>query len=72
MRAPARVSCYSGYRADERPLSFQIGEHEYLVVDILERWYAPDEAGYRVLTAGDGKWILRHTPVLDQWTAEPG
>jgi len=32
------VHSYSGYRAEERPISFQLAGEKIVVVDILGRW----------------------------------
>ena len=37
------LECYSGRKADERPVRFQMGEHPYLVEEILDQWYGPDD-----------------------------
>ena len=34
-----RVECYSGRKADERPVRFQLGERGYLVEEVLDQWY---------------------------------
>jgi hypothetical protein len=70
--ARVRVECYSGYRADERPLRFYLREQAYEVVEIVDRWYGPDAVYFRV-KAGDGNiYILRHgqDPLKDVWTLE--
>jgi len=75
--APARkwiamkvqVHCYAGMKADERPVRFRLGEHEYMVEEVLDQWYGPDHLFFRV-RADDGKvYILRReTSVPDgEW-----
>jgi hypothetical protein len=64
-----RVECYSGYKADERPVRFHLGEQAYEVIEVLDRWYGPEAAYFRV-KAGDGNvYILRHA-ISDEWTLE--
>ncbi len=53
------VDCYSGRIADERPVRFRIDEHEYLVEEILDRWYGPDDAFYKVRADDGNLYILR-------------
>lgn len=48
-----RVECYSGYKADERPIRFYLGEQEYVVRRIVDRWYSPDATCFRI-EANDG------------------
>ena len=33
------VECYSGYRADERPVAFTYKGRRWEVAEILDRWY---------------------------------
>ena len=37
-----KVEAYSGYRADERPKTFTIGEKVLKVESVLDRWYGED------------------------------
>jgi len=66
-----QVECYSGYRADERPLRFAFpgkpGGPKYEVREVLDQWYGP---GYRCfkIRADDGNiYILRHLESEDRW-----
>jgi hypothetical protein len=43
-----RVECYSGRKADERPVRFQLDERDYLVEEVLDQWYGPGEAFFKV------------------------
>ena len=53
------VDCYSGRTADERPVRFRLDGHEYMVEDVLDQWYGPQDAFYK-LRADDGNlYILR-------------
>ena len=55
--------CYAGRKADERPVRFRVDDRDYMVEEIVEQWYGPDDSFYRV-RAGDGSVYLlrRHTP----------
>jgi hypothetical protein len=67
-----RVECYSGYKADERPLRFILAEQCYEVAEVLDQWYGPGYVCFR-LRADDGNvYILRHTSrgQEDHWTLE--
>ena len=60
------VECYSGMKADERPLRFRLDGHECLVKDILDQWYGPEKAFYKVLADDGNLYILsRETSVPD-------
>ena len=65
------VECYSGYRADERPLRFTFAGNpdapKYDVKEVLDQWYG---VGYRCfkVRADDGNiYILRHQISEDCW-----
>ena len=54
------VQCYSGGKADERPVRFQLKDREYLVQDVVDQWYGPEHQFFK-LRADDGNlYILRH------------
>ena len=42
---PVEVKCYSGFKANERPLSFILHEREFSVMDIEGSWFEEDECG---------------------------
>ncbi len=65
-----RVQCYAGAKADERPIRFQLGEHEYTVEEILDRWYGPDDTYFKVRADDQNIYILRHRPATDTWSLE--
>jgi len=53
------VECYSGRKADERPVRFRLEGREYLVEDIVDQWYDPDGVFYKVLADDGNFYILR-------------
>lgn len=62
-----KVDTYSGYKADERPTSFAIGERVFRVEECLDRWLGEDHAYFK-LRADDGcTYIIRHDTGLDFW-----
>lgn len=71
MSTELKVECYSGYRADERPLRFAFrasaGAPTYEVREVLDQWYG---IGYRCfkVRADDGNiYILRHQESEGCW-----
>ena len=67
---PVRVECHSGYKKDERPVRFIIGDRTFEVVEIDDQWYSPEAIYFRVL-ADDGKiYLLRHDEIQDRWSLE--
>lgn len=64
---PLIVEAYSGYKADERPMAFQLGDQRVGVQEILDRWYGEDYAYFK-LTGEDKKvYIIRHNYSCDIW-----
>ena len=45
-----RVECYSGSKADERPVRFRLDDHDYFVEELLDQWYGPDDTYFKVLS----------------------
>ena len=66
----AQVQCYAGRKADERPVRFQIDDRDYMVEEIIEQWYGPDESFYRVRADDDNVYLLRHRTPTDVWSLE--
>ncbi len=67
-----QVECYSGYKADERPLRFTIGARCYEVSQVLDQWYGPDATYFRARADDGNLYVLRHTDTgqQDLWTLE--
>ncbi|MHB8412216.1 MAG: hypothetical protein ACYDDI_09760 [Candidatus Acidiferrales bacterium] len=65
-----RVECYSGYRADERPLRFFAGEHTYRIERIDDKWYSPGATYFRVLADDGNVYILKHDEAEDTWSID--
>ena len=63
------VVAYSGFRSDERPLKFILAGREYQVVELLDKWYGPEETWFKVRTDDRGSYILKFSP-LHGWTLE--
>ena len=53
------VDCYSGRKADERPVRFRLGGREYLVEAVVDQWYGPQDAFYKVRADDGNFYILR-------------
>jgi hypothetical protein len=62
-----KVFAYSGYKANERPMSFIVDGQTHEVADIIDRWYGVEHDYFKLL-ADDGKvYILRWHRILDIW-----
>ena len=61
------VEAYSGYKANERPLSFVLDQKKRVVVNVMDRWYGEEHDYYKVL-ADDGRiYLIRWHRLLDLW-----
>ena len=63
---PVSVECYAGYRSEETPIRFQLGNRSIEVDEVLDRWLAPDHRYFKVRT-GDGIHILRNEGTSGEW-----
>jgi hypothetical protein len=62
-----RVECHAGYRGEEEPRRFWLGERQIEVADILDRWHAPEHRYFKLRCDDAGTYILRHDSVADRW-----
>lgn len=69
MRMKVQVQCYAGRTADERPVRFRLDGREYMVEEVLDQWYGPEHAFFKVRADDGSVYILRHkTSVPDgEW-----
>ena len=70
MTTGLKVECYSGYRGDQRPVRFVLGEKSYEVREIEDQWYSPQAIYFRVRTGDGSIYVLRHDEQIDTWTLE--
>jgi hypothetical protein len=68
--AYVRVQCYSGVKANERPVRFELDGREYIVEEIVDQWYGPDDTFFKLRADDDNIYILRHSPDRDVWSLE--
>lgn len=62
-----RVECYAGYRGEETPRRFFLTERGLEVVEVIDRWLAPDHRYFKLLCDDGGTYILRHDSALQRW-----
>jgi hypothetical protein len=62
------VECYSGYKADERPLRLNLRDGAREVVAIEDRWHSPGATYFRVVVDGGDRYLLRHEEGQDVWS----
>jgi hypothetical protein len=63
-----KVECYAGYRGDQRPLRFTLGERTYEILEVEDQWYSPGASFFRVRADDGNLYILRRDEIQDQWT----
>jgi len=64
------VECYSGYKADERPIRLQLSDQMVEVAEVEDRWYSPGATYFRVLLANGERYVLRRQDAQEVWTLE--
>ena len=70
--ATLRVYCYAGHKADERPVRFELGDRDYLVEEIIDRWHGPSDTFFKVQADDGNLYILSHPVVSseEEWRLE--
>jgi hypothetical protein len=54
------VVCCSGYKGDQRPVRFRLGDQDHFVEAVLDQWYGPDDVFFKVQAEDGNIYILRH------------
>lgn len=71
MSGQLKVECYSGYKADERPLRFcfqdKPGGRVFEVKEVLDHWYGVGYQCFKIIADDGNFYILRHQQVEDLW-----
>lgn len=62
-----RVECYAGYRGEETPRRFRLGQRGVEIQTVLDRWLATDHRYFKVLGDDNAIYILRHDIVAWEW-----
>jgi len=68
--ADLKVETYSGYKADERPISFIIHNKKLMVEKIIDQWRTQEYDYFKVLAEGGREYILKHDVRGDKWDFE--
>ncbi len=67
------VQCYAGYKGEQEPQRFLLGEHWLEVEEMLKEWREPASVCFR-LRASDGQiYVLRRDvgATRTNWSIEP-
>ena len=61
------VECHAGYRGDEEPRAFTLGATRIAVLEILDRWLAPEHRYFKVRIEDGRDFVLRHDVASGEW-----
>ena len=65
-----KVECYSGYKADEKPVSFSLYSKKLMVEKIIDQWRTPEFEYFKVM-GDDGKgYLLKQDSRKGDWALE--
>ncbi|HMD40224.1 MAG TPA: hypothetical protein VKH15_13150 [Candidatus Acidoferrum sp.] len=64
----AHVECYSGFKAEERPVRIVFGSQSLKVTEVEDRWYSPGATFFRVLVESGDRYVLRRDHAQDIWS----
>lgn len=62
-----KVECYAGYRGEETPRRFVLGERCIEVELVVDRWLSPDHRYFKVVGDDGALYILRHDVSSWKW-----
>ena len=72
---PIEVECYSGYRANERPIALTFENRRWQIEEIIDRWYEgglrpgqPAMDYFKVRTTEGRTFLLRYNSLFDAWS----
>ncbi len=61
------VECYAGYRGEETPRRFLMGQRTVEVKAVLDRWLSPNHRYFKVIGDDKGLYIIRHDIIFHIW-----
>ncbi len=64
------VTCYSGYKANERPINFTVQGRKLIVEEIIDRWYGKDDNYFKVLASDHNVYLIKYNRDGGLWTLE--
>ena len=69
------VECFSGHRANERPVAFTLRDRRLEVDQVVDRWYEgglepgrPELHYFKVRTREGKLFLLRYNTLFDAWS----
>lgn len=61
------VECYAGYRGEETPRRFRLGERQIEIAEVVDSWLTPDHRYSKVQDTQGDLYILRNDVASDRW-----
>lgn len=61
------VECYAGYRGEETPRVIRFRDRAVAVVEVVDRWLAPDHRYFKLRGEDGGRYIIRHDLDRLEW-----
>lgn len=65
-----KVKCYSGYKADEKPISFVLDDNTFMVEKIIDQWRDPEFEYFKILADEGRAYLLKHDKRNDEWALD--
>jgi hypothetical protein len=65
-----RVETYSGFKTDQRPVTFVLGQRTYRVLNVEDQWYGPSAMHFRVRADDGNVYVLCHHEAEQRWTLD--
>jgi hypothetical protein len=62
-----RVECYAGHRGEETPRALTVGDRRIEVVDVVDRWLAPDHRYFKLKGDDGDVYIVRYANATNSW-----
>lgn len=53
------VQCYSGYKANERPISFILDGNKLMVDEIIDQWNTPEYRYFKIVADDGNRYLLK-------------
>jgi hypothetical protein len=62
-----RVESHAGYRGEQEPRAFVLGERRLEVGEIVDRWMEPEQRWFKCRASDGNTYILRHDEASGEW-----
>jgi len=69
-RVRIRVESYSGAKAEERPVAFEIDAARRVVEAVIDQWAGEDHSYFKLLADDRKVYLVRYDRTGDFWTLE--